>query len=86
MLCFGTITLLGNRILLKFEILFFLPIVSFFYILHFFMSKFVSFLCAADVAHCRFGSLLASETFHADLHAGNLLLLKDGRVRFIDFG
>lgn len=33
-----------------------------------------------------FGSLLACETFHADLHAGNLLVLKDGRVGFIDFG
>merc|ERR1711865_1349695 len=24
--------------------------------------------------------------FHADVHAGNLLLLNDGRVGFIDFG
>jgi len=56
-----------------------------------------SFLCkllavhvratAADVADCcRFGSLLACETFHADVHAGNLLVLEDGRVGFIDFG
>jgi predicted unusual protein kinase regulating ubiquinone biosynthesis (AarF/ABC1/UbiB family) len=34
----------------------------------------------------RFGSLLACETFHADVHAGNLLVLRDGRVGFIDFG
>ena len=41
----------------------------------------------ADVANCcRFGSLLACETFHADVHAGNLLVLQDGRVGFIDFG
>ncbi|KAH7282555.1 hypothetical protein KP509_35G036400 [Ceratopteris richardii] len=33
-----------------------------------------------------FGSLLACESFHADVHAGNLLVLKDGRVGFIDFG
>ncbi|KAG6552480.1 hypothetical protein Mapa_005900 [Marchantia paleacea] len=33
-----------------------------------------------------FGSLIACETFHADVHAGNLLLLKDGRIGFIDFG
>ncbi|KAL6774334.1 AKC1 [Auxenochlorella protothecoides x Auxenochlorella symbiontica] len=32
------------------------------------------------------GSLLACETFHADVHAGNLLVLRDGRVGFIDFG
>ena len=36
--------------------------------------------------YCRFGSLLACETFHADVHAGNLLVLRDGRVGFIDFG
>jgi aarF domain-containing kinase len=33
-----------------------------------------------------FGSLIACETFHADVHAGNLLVLNDGRVGFIDFG
>ncbi|KAL6531166.1 hypothetical protein OROHE_014235 [Orobanche hederae] len=33
-----------------------------------------------------FGSLLACETFHADVHAGNLLLLRDGRIGFLDFG
>ncbi|KAF8397099.1 hypothetical protein HHK36_016006 [Tetracentron sinense] len=33
-----------------------------------------------------FGSLLACETFHADVHAGNLWLLRDGRVGFLDFG
>ena len=30
--------------------------------------------------------LLFRVRFHADVHAGNLLLLKDGRVGFIDFG
>lgn len=32
------------------------------------------------------GSVIGCETFHADLHAGNLLVLQDGRVAFIDFG
>jgi hypothetical protein len=31
-------------------------------------------------------SVLTNEWFHADVHAGNLLMLKDGRVAFIDFG
>lgn len=26
------------------------------------------------------------ETFHADVHAGNLWLLRDGRIGFLDFG
>ncbi|KAE8669909.1 Surfeit locus protein 6 [Hibiscus syriacus] len=33
-----------------------------------------------------FGSLLACETFHADVHAGNLWLLFDGCIGFLDFG
>jgi len=33
-----------------------------------------------------FASLLGCEFFHADLHAGNLLVLEDGRIGFIDFG
>lgn len=32
----------------------------------------------ASLMHCQF--------FHADLHAGNLMVLEDGRVGFIDFG
>lgn len=31
-------------------------------------------------------SVSACELFHADLHAGNILMLHDGRVGFIDFG
>lgn len=33
-----------------------------------------------------FASLTQCSFFHADLHSGNLLLLEDGRVGFIDFG
>ncbi len=33
-----------------------------------------------------FSSLLFCESFHADVHAGNLLVLNDGRIGFIDFG
>ncbi|HXH04174.1 MAG TPA: AarF/UbiB family protein [Candidatus Competibacteraceae bacterium] len=33
-----------------------------------------------------FQSLIECETFHADVHAGNLLALEDGRLAFIDFG
>lgn len=29
---------------------------------------------------------MGCSTFHADVHAGNLLVLRDGRVGFIDFG
>jgi len=31
-------------------------------------------------------SVLQNQWFHADVHAGNLLVLHDGRVAFIDFG
>ena len=33
-----------------------------------------------------FSSLMMCDFFHADLHAGNRMLLEDGRVGFIDFG
>lgn len=33
-----------------------------------------------------FSSLMDCDFFHADVHAGNLMLLEDGRVGFIDFG
>ncbi|MCP5424571.1 MAG: AarF/ABC1/UbiB kinase family protein [Gammaproteobacteria bacterium] len=33
-----------------------------------------------------FASLLYCEFFHADVHAGNLMVLDDGRIGFIDFG
>ncbi|MEE4379112.1 MAG: AarF/UbiB family protein [Candidatus Competibacteraceae bacterium] len=33
-----------------------------------------------------FASLLFCEFFHADVHAGNLMVLTDGRIGFIDFG
>ena len=31
-------------------------------------------------------SVVENDFFHADVHAGNLLVLEDGRVGFIDFG
>lgn len=31
-------------------------------------------------------SVVLCESFHADVHAGNVLMLQDGRVGFIDFG
>ena len=33
-----------------------------------------------------FGSVMYCDTFHADVHAGNLLVLPNGRVAFLDFG
>ena len=33
-----------------------------------------------------FATLLMGRPFHADVHAGNLLILRDGRIGFIDFG
>jgi predicted unusual protein kinase regulating ubiquinone biosynthesis (AarF/ABC1/UbiB family) len=33
-----------------------------------------------------FATVLSAPSFHADVHAGNLLVLHDGRVGFIDFG
>ncbi|WP_018403320.1 ABC1 kinase family protein [Marinobacter gelidimuriae] len=33
-----------------------------------------------------FSSLTQCDFFHADVHAGNLMVLRDGRVGFIDFG
>lgn len=39
-----------------------------------------------DALNVWFASLLQCRFFHADLHAGNLLVLTDGRVGFIDFG
>ena len=33
-----------------------------------------------------FASLTQCEFFHADVHAGNLMVLNDGRIGFIDFG
>lgn len=33
-----------------------------------------------------FSSLMLCGSFHADLHAGNLMVLTDGRLGFIDFG
>ncbi|OOR91553.1 kinase [Moraxella caviae] len=40
----------------------------------------------ADVLDTWFLGLMMTGEFHADLHAGNVLLTDDGRVAFLDFG
>ena len=40
----------------------------------------------ADTLNTWFASLMFAKSFHADLHAGNLMLLTDGRIGFLDFG
>ncbi|ELA08260.1 protein kinase [Moraxella macacae 0408225] len=40
----------------------------------------------ANTLNTWFDSLMMCNTFHADLHAGNLMLLADGRIGFLDFG
>lgn len=40
----------------------------------------------ADTLNTWFASLMLCHSFHADLHAGNLMLLTDGRIGFLDFG
>ena len=39
-----------------------------------------------DVLDTWFLSLMMTGEFHADLHAGNLMLLDDGQIAFLDFG
>ncbi len=39
-----------------------------------------------DALDIWFKSLSSTGFFHADVHAGNLLVLKDGKIGFIDFG
>lgn len=39
-----------------------------------------------DALEVWFSSLAKKGFFHADVHAGNLMILKDGRIGFIDFG
>lgn len=39
-----------------------------------------------DTLNTWFSSVMLCNSFHADLHAGNLMLLTDGRIGFIDFG
>lgn len=39
-----------------------------------------------DALEVWFSSLAKSGFFHADVHAGNLMILKDGTIGFIDFG
>ena len=40
----------------------------------------------SDVLDTWFLALMMTGEFHADLHAGNLMLLNDGRIGFLDFG
>ncbi|GBF49937.1 protein kinase [Leptospira ryugenii] len=39
-----------------------------------------------DALEIWFSSLAKKGFFHADVHAGNLMILKDGRIGFLDFG
>ncbi|WP_411821820.1 ABC1 kinase family protein [Leptospira sp. 'Mane'] len=39
-----------------------------------------------DALEIWFSSLAAKGFFHADVHAGNVMILKDGQIGFIDFG
>lgn len=40
----------------------------------------------SDVLDTWFLSLMMTGEFHADLHSGNLMMLDDGRIAFLDFG
>ena len=40
----------------------------------------------ADTLNTWFASLMLCNSFHADLHAGNLMLLTNGQIGFLDFG
>ena len=39
-----------------------------------------------DALNTWFASLTQCQIYHADLHAGNVMMLQDGRIGFIDFG
>lgn len=39
-----------------------------------------------DALNTWFASLTQCQIYHADLHAGNVMMLEDGRIGFIDFG
>jgi len=42
--------------------------------------------CLIEALNTWFMSLTHCQIYHADLHAGNVMILEDGRVGFIDFG
>jgi len=42
--------------------------------------------CLIEALNTWFMSLTQCQIYHADLHAGNVMILEDGRVGFIDFG
>lgn len=42
--------------------------------------------CLIEALNTWFISLTQCQIYHADLHAGNVMILEDGRVGFIDFG
>ncbi|PSS34408.1 putative aarF domain-containing protein kinase [Actinidia chinensis var. chinensis] len=72
----------STRRVLTMERLYGVPLTDLDYIISLVSSPEASIITALNVW---FGSLLACETFHADVHAGNLWLSQDDRIGFLDF-
>ncbi|CAN6569106.1 unnamed protein product [Malus baccata var. baccata] len=73
----------SSKLILTMERLYGVPLTDLNSISSFVSNPETSLITALNVW---FGSLLACESFHADVHAGNLWLLRDGRIGFLDFG
>ncbi|KAK2642260.1 hypothetical protein Ddye_024023 [Dipteronia dyeriana] len=73
----------STRRVLTMERLYGVPLTDLDSISSFVFSSETSLITALNVW---FGSLLGCETIHADVHAGNLCVLRDGRIGFLYFG